>query len=568
MQYEQGHFYHPLPGSHTFRLLTLDPGQIFSPISIRFHIIERATAPAYDAISYVWGDPNHKVTISCDGRPFGITFNLYWALVRIRSVSHEKILWADAICINQADLRERSNQITFMGSLYENARLVYICMGDAEDGEAFQIQTVINDATTLKSGGRFPGLQNGHPLMNDRRWYAIGKLTENPWFRRAWVVQEAAMAKNPIVLYGRAEFGYRDLIQILGWLNHSTWAIRFNVSSLFIHLEWADWRLNAHNPTYAFVDLLSHAALLNCTDPRDKIYAFLGHPLAYSLTANRLVNPDYQKTPGQVYLEVSKALIQQSGLRVLTTVEHTQDTIGENLPSWVTRWDVQLVMNDIFKVPNTHFRASAGLTTNVLLIEGENLVLRGIVVDKVRQSFTICVRETGIGFANSSNGEVLTLKTVLEILNRGDDSLSPYIDRVGAFCATLCIEGSRSEDNTKRGVTCLAMTLENEGQPAKSTYSQAEQDEGMVYYKRLKAHCMNRSFSVTEKGFYGLVPLLTRPGDVSCVLVGVDVPFILRPHAGVRFKLLGESYSHGIMEGQVKGMMEQKEVFEQNVVIC
>jgi len=42
---------------------------------------------------------NHKVTIACDGRPFEITFNLYWALVRIRSASHPRVLWADAICI-------------------------------------------------------------------------------------------------------------------------------------------------------------------------------------------------------------------------------------------------------------------------------------------------------------------------------------------------------------------------------------------------------------------------------------------------------------------------------------
>jgi len=68
--------------------------------------------------------------------------------------------------------------------------------------------------------------------------------------------------------------------------------------------------------------------------------------------------------------------------------------------------------------------------------------------------------------------------------------------------------------------------------------------------------------------FYLLVPLLTRPGDMSCVLGGVDVPFILRPHAAVKFKMLGESYIHGIMEGQVRGMVERKEVFEQSLVIC
>lgn len=101
MQYEPEHnFYRPLPGSHAFRLLILDPASSVShPVSIRLQVVERAAAPVYDAISYVWGDPNHKVTIGCDGRPFEITFNLYWARVRIRSASHPRVLWADAICI-------------------------------------------------------------------------------------------------------------------------------------------------------------------------------------------------------------------------------------------------------------------------------------------------------------------------------------------------------------------------------------------------------------------------------------------------------------------------------------
>jgi hypothetical protein len=220
-------------------------------------------------------------------------------------------------------------------------------------------------------------------------------------------MQEAALAKDPTVLYGRAEFGYRDLIRILCWLNASTWAIRFRLSSLLIHLEWNDWRPNVHNPAYAFVDLLSHAALLNCTDPRDRVYAFLGHQLAYSSAGNTLVKPDYQKTPVQAYLELSKALIQQSGLRVLTTVEHTQDTIDDSSPSWVTRWDIQLVNNDIFKVPNTQFRASVGLTANSIFIAGENLVLQGVVVGTMRESFTIHVSKLGIKFENNSTGDVL-----------------------------------------------------------------------------------------------------------------------------------------------------------------
>ena len=571
MQYEpEQNFYRPLAPPHTFRLLVLDPGHVSHPVSIRLQVVERATRPAYDAISYVWGDPGHKVTIACDGRPFEITFNLFWALVRIRSVSQPKILWADAICINQSDLQERSSEVTFMGSLYSNASRVYICMGDADDGKEFQVQSVINDAKALDLGRHSPlSLPSHHSLRNDARWYALGTLTGNPWFTRAWVIQEAALAKEPIVLYGRAEFGYRDLVDILRWLNASPWAIRFGLSSLFIHLDWADWRLNAQNPAYAFVDLLSHAALLSCSDPRDKVYAFLGHPLAYPLISNNLVRPDYQKTPAQVYLELSNALIQHTGLRVLTTVEHTQSTILEDLPSWVTRWDVSLVMNDIFKVPNTRFSASAGRTASASVFAGNNLILQGIILDKVQHSYTIYINEvSGISFENTSTGERRGLKQVLEGLCKLDDSPRVYSAPEIAFCSTLCIGGSAFERNSARRAVSLAMMFENRGQAPKDTCTQENIDDALVYFSEVKAVCMNRTVVVTDRGFYGLAPLLTAPGDVACIIVGVDVPFILRPRgdAGI-FRLLGESYIHGVMEGQVKEMLERKEVFEQSVVI-
>jgi Heterokaryon incompatibility protein (HET) len=534
-------------------------------------VVERATAPAYDAISYVWGNPKHNVTITCDGRPFEVTFNLYWALVRIRSVSHPKILWADAICINQSDLQERSSEVTFMGSLYSNASKVYICMGDAVDGKEFQVQTVINDAKALDSGNQsLLSLPSHHPLRNDSRWYALGTLTEKPWFRRAWVIQEAALAQEPIVLYGRAEFGYRDLVDILRWLNPSPWAIRFGLSSLFIHLDWADWRTNSHSPAYAFVDLLSHAALLSCADPRDKVYAFLGHPLALPLIKNHLVKPDYQKSPAQVYLELSKALIQHTGLRVLTTVEHTRSTILEYLPSWVTRWDVSLVMNDIFRVPNTRFSASAGLTSGTSLFAGNNLILQGIILDRVRHSYAVYVGEApSLKFRNSSTGEQRRFKEVLEGLHKVDENPSIYPDRVLAFCSTLCIGTSVFGSDLKRTSASLAMILENRGQASRGAHTQEDIDDALVCFNEIRAVCLNRTVVVTEKGFYGLAPLLTAPGDVACIIVGVDVPFILRPQGNAgALRLLGESYIHGVMEGQVKGMLERKEVFEQSVVIC
>jgi len=89
--------YYQLPGAETFRLLVLEPSPCSSdPVCARLLVTEPSAAPAYDAISYVWGDRETKFDIYCDGRPFPITANLHWALVRIRDVSNLRIVWADA----------------------------------------------------------------------------------------------------------------------------------------------------------------------------------------------------------------------------------------------------------------------------------------------------------------------------------------------------------------------------------------------------------------------------------------------------------------------------------------
>ncbi|RDW60553.1 hypothetical protein BP6252_11936 [Coleophoma cylindrospora] len=563
--------YRQLPGPYTIRLIVLEPGRVSDRVSIRLQAHELSTATEYSAVSYVWGDPEKRAVIECNGCPFNITVNLYWALVRIRHASHSQTLWVDAICINQSDLAERSHQVSFMGAIFSYASKVYICMGDDIGGNASEVKSVIGDAISLCSAdGALMMLSPNHPLRNDSRWHALEPLTRNPWFRRAWVVQEAALSQNPLVLYGQSDFRYRDLITVLHCLSRSTWSLKFGISTLFIHLEWADWRAKPECSEYTFVDLLSHASLLSCSDPRDKVYAFLGHPLARLLNGGTLVKPDYQKDPKQVYHELAIALIQQIGLRVLTTVEHTESTILEDLPSWVIRWDVTLVMNDIYRVPNRRYSVWGGLTLDASTgFIADKLIVRGIILDRVRHAYKIVVSDPiGIGFENSSTGEFATLKTVLEELSKADGSPSAYLDRVDAFCHTLCAGISGLNGNPSEHASNLAMYLENRVQ----SFWQISQSKGLEndisFYNQARGVCINRSFVVTEKGFYGLAPLLTRPGDLSCVLAGVDVPFVLRPLSDpAQFRLLGESYVHGIMAGEVKGMVQRHEVSEQTIII-
>jgi hypothetical protein len=299
----------------------------------------------------------------------------------------------------------------------------------------------------------------------------------------------------------------------------------------------------------------------------------LGHPLAHFHNGGRLlVSPDYEKDPEQVYLELSKVLLQQIGPRVLTTVEHTPSTILGELPSWATRWDISLVMNNIFQATPREYDASAGLEADhPLTIVGNSLILRGIILDRIQKSFQInLIGEMGIGFEDTSTGDVIYFENLLEELRKTDDSPNVYVDRVDAFCRTICVGVSGLNGSHCRYAANLARYFEERRGSLKGSYHpQGQREDALVYYSKVRSVCMNRSFIVTEGGYFGLAPLLTNPGDISCILIGVDVPFILRPYIeGVQFRLLGESYIHGVMKGQVKGRVDRGEVFRQTVVIC
>jgi hypothetical protein len=81
--------------------------------------------PKYIALSYVWGDEAIGSPISINNETTSITTNLDRALRNLwRKGGEEVLVWADAICINQADDVEKASQVRMMGDIYSNGMLV------------------------------------------------------------------------------------------------------------------------------------------------------------------------------------------------------------------------------------------------------------------------------------------------------------------------------------------------------------------------------------------------------------------------------------------------------------
>jgi hypothetical protein len=83
-----------------------------------------------------------------------------------------------------------------------------------------------------------------------------------------------------------------------------------------------------------------------------------------------------------------------------------------------------------------------------------------------------------------------------------------------------------------------------------------------------------RIFGITGKqGFIGSFPKETRAGDVVVVLLGGELPVVLRPLDGAEtgFELVGTCYVHGIMDGEwithaTDGQEDGSEVFQDFVI--
>lgn len=175
--------YQALPPG-TIRVLRLLP-DVATEAPIRCHLFVMPLPSlsmarcSYDALSYVWGGMHKMETIIIEGHRLPVTVNLFGALTRLRDCCVERLLWVDAICINQREdgVREKEQQIQMMWEIYCLASRVIVWLGGAADGSDDTLE-VIRSAGDRNSTYYYPDLvlQKG-----------ILALIRRSWFRRVWV---------------------------------------------------------------------------------------------------------------------------------------------------------------------------------------------------------------------------------------------------------------------------------------------------------------------------------------------------------------------------------------------
>lgn len=195
--------YHSLTDG-SIRLLRLLPNQHENaPIHCELFEFPLQTSTkgthAYEALSYVWGCPKDPLPIFVGAQGLTVTRNLHMVLLHLRDPHVERVLWIDAICINQQDLSERGRQVQTMAHVYAKATRVVVWLGDATDDSDQAMEEIRFVAEKESASFTTPGAGLGKPQdaaeeekskvreMDVSSRLAVINLLCRPWFQRIWV---------------------------------------------------------------------------------------------------------------------------------------------------------------------------------------------------------------------------------------------------------------------------------------------------------------------------------------------------------------------------------------------
>lgn len=146
----------------------------------------------YEALSYVWGSNEKSQFVFTDKGYIPVTTNLHMALTRLRDCSLGRVIWADAICINQDDTEERNSQVQSMAKIYAGASRVIVWLEEATTGGARVHGEAITDSDRALEGLRMAaGGQPTEALASETDQQAILTLLQRSWFQRIWVRQSS-----------------------------------------------------------------------------------------------------------------------------------------------------------------------------------------------------------------------------------------------------------------------------------------------------------------------------------------------------------------------------------------
>jgi hypothetical protein len=392
---------------HEIRLLRINPiqnnygllGSILSyvttstqtpTLSCTLEHVRLTEAPEFTALSYMWGDPTDTRPILLHGCQLPITKNLHEALSELSRDPRIVYIWADALCINQANDAEKSWQVQMMRQIYQRASNVIAWLGPAfwlsqyhfdklqELGTQVLYQCMLTDAPIDTIEGEVAYYNRVIASTNiseldarDRScqqyvWTLLTKgaviesiglsqvksILASPFWSRVWTLQEFVLSTRLELACGPSrisvqQFSYAvailqfAIIERIMQINMSQRQGEVHIRIQHVYNLFLAKRRSTHQgkPSSLFELLVDSCGARNtlgirllASDARDTVLALLN--LAADVEKLN-IEPDYSKTTRDVFIETSRVLI-EAGHPVLIYCMLNDET--KQLPSWVPDW--------------------------------------------------------------------------------------------------------------------------------------------------------------------------------------------------------------------------------------
>jgi hypothetical protein len=397
------YIYKPLDSAKHLRLLKIHGHGADSTLTLTLESYRIDAAPTYTALSYTWGNPTVDSTysgtvgpeIKCDDGTIRITENLFSALARIAEDSnHVPYLWVDALSIDQSNPHEITAQVQLMSQIYSSASKVLVWLGEAE-GDTIPFITACKalnkSLSQLFSSKDVPVT---HPLdenlllqlgISQEKWRQywtayFGFYKKRRWFRRAWIVQEVALARELVILCGPYTIPWEEIYQLGSLVRATGWrhllAASFSPTDkreqsgglgdeLDRLMEYRSQTKEggpedqymqqtfqlvdgSHNMEQRYFSYFQYCVQeirrYQGSDLKDKIYSVLG--MVDMFLPPGVINPitpDYSYSLKKIYTATARAFIQD--LPLLSNLSYVEDAKRRtvvDLPSWVPDFSIPL----------------------------------------------------------------------------------------------------------------------------------------------------------------------------------------------------------------------------------
>ncbi|RAQ99939.1 HET-domain-containing protein [Stemphylium lycopersici] len=314
------------PPGNAIRLLNLLPGKFSDDVylSIIHERLQDEPRTPYECLSYTWGSAtqaHEKLYIwqkhtTANGEKDSLQYlnvraNLMTALRYLRLRDAPRVLWIDAVCIDQTNLIEKGQEVARMGQIYNKALRVVVWLGPEDESTPLALDIIERISAGVELTWHHRGIHRTIPgseaqvleqrpedsALSLEHWKALSRFLRRPWFSRLWIRQEVQLASEVRVLCGRKEVAWESLEKVSVFVEHKMDRKYIGVEEILFCRSLFRY-LGSDSLTYT----LHRSSLCSYFDSRDIIYANLSTSPAMAALN---IAPDYSLSPAQVYKDMT-----------------------------------------------------------------------------------------------------------------------------------------------------------------------------------------------------------------------------------------------------------------------